>query len=976
MLMSTTVDAAGFTHVDQRHARELVSHPDRSHLVQFYDSDQALSDRVTAFLLAGVAASEPLLVIATPEHCEAFKTALRSKLFDVDRALAVGQLTMLDAGETLATFMVDGTPDPTRFDEVVGGAFPEIQRAHPKGLIRAYGEMVDVLVREGNSRAALMLESLWNELSERCAFSLLCAYGMQHFSEPSDRKLFEEVCGTHSHVLPQSANADRLQQHARMLELEIEHRKQLASKLHEALDERTSAQETLSALYRVSKLLHAELEVEKVVQRLTDEATALCRAELGAFFYNAFENGEGYPLYTLSGVPRERFAKFPMPRNTGVFGPTFSGEAVVRLDDVTADPRYGKNAPYHGMPKGHLPVKSYLAISVVSRTGEVLGGLFFGHSQPGVFTQRDEDLLVAIGVQAATAIENAKLYEAQSAARAAAETSQRRTERLHGITAQLARALGAEEVAKIALEEMRAVIGAESGSMILLDRDGTRIERSMLHGDESAHSREIVRTLALSDDFPACEAARTGRVVWGVGAEFLDKRYPHLKTMREAVNAQTWGALPIRFEGKTLAALGMRCSVERRLSEDERVFLEAIGRQCGQALERARLHDLTEAAKAEAEKASRAKDEFLAMLGHELRNPLSPILTAVQLMKMRGDTASSREHDIIKRQVSHLIHLVDDLLDISRITRGKVELDKKPLKLAAILSKAIEMASPLLEERRHHLEVALPDEDIWLEGDEVRLCQVLTNLLTNAAKYTNGGGEISIRARREGSDVMISIKDNGIGMGPDLLPQVFDLFVQGMRTSDRALGGLGIGLALVRTLVGMHGGVVTAASDGLDRGSTFTVRLPTIALSRVSTPPADDRPLRTRLQVTPRRVLVVDDNQDAASLLGDMLESVGHEVLVAFDGPHAIEGLKHFQPEVAILDIGLPVMDGYELAQLLRDRLGAEVRLMAVTGYGQEQDRMRAEVAGFDAHFVKPVGLGKLLAAIEVHRSGTIAADK
>jgi signal transduction histidine kinase/ActR/RegA family two-component response regulator len=719
------------------------------------------------------------------------------------------------------------------------------------------------------------------------------------------------------------------------------------------------------ALFRICTALLSELDVQKVVQRLTDEATALCRAQFGAFFYNLIgDDGEQYTLYTLAGVPRERFAGFPMPRNTQVFGPTFRGEGVVRLDDVTRDARYGNNAPYHGMPDGHLPVRSYLALPVRSRSGEVLGGLFFGHSEPGVFTQSDEDILVVIAAQAAVGIENARLFESERRARAASEQSQRRTARLHAITAQLSRALGAEEITRVVVEEVRSMFDAPAASVILLDSTGTKIEHCVFGGQIHAHSRELAAIIHLDLDLPPCEAARTGEVVWVMGEANLDARYPHLHAVRLETGAKTWGALPIQFEGKILGAVGVRLVEERPMTDDERAFMVALSRQCGQALERARLHDGLQAAKLEAEHASRAKDEFLAMLGHELRNPLSPILTAVQLMKMRGETSAAREHAIIERQVGHLIHLVDDLLDISRITRGKVELEKKPVKLASIVSKAIETASPLLEDRRHHLEVALPADEIWIEGDEIRLCQVITNLLTNAVKYTHLGGHIRIGARCEGGEAVISIRDNGIGIGPELLPHVFDLFVQGMRTSDRAAGGLGLGLALVRTLIGMHGGRVAAASDGPERGSEFTVHLPTLALSAI-VPSEVERPPRARLQVTARRVLVVDDNQDAAALLGQMLESVGHQVLVANDGPGAIEALANFHPEIAILDIGLPVMDGYELAGVLRERLGRNVRLMAVTGYGQEQDRARAELAGFDAHFVKPVGLNPLLTAIE-----------
>jgi len=409
-------------------------------------------------------------------------------------------------------------------------------------------------------------------------------------------------------------------------------------------DEHRQQKEQLEALQRISRALHADLDLDSIVQRLTDEATALCRAEFGAFFYNVLTAaGESYTLYTLAGVPREKFSKFPMPRNTHVFAPTFRGEGIVRVDDITKDPRYGHNAPYYGMPKGHLPVRSYLALPVLSRSGEVLGGLFFGHSAPAIFTQRDEDTLVAIAAQAAIAIENARLYAAERAARKNAEEAGKRTERLQLITAQLSRTLTADEAARIVIAETRQLLGAESGAVMLLDTIGSRVTRLIVDGEVHPATADLTRNLELASDLPMCNAIRTGAVEWMTGGERLDERYPHLASLRRQLGAQTWGAVPIDFEGRKLGAIGYRCNVERPISADEQAFLIAIARQCGQAIERARLYDEAVAARADAEEANRAKDEFLAMLGHELRNPLSPILTAVQLMRMRGDTASASE---------------------------------------------------------------------------------------------------------------------------------------------------------------------------------------------------------------------------------------------------------------------------------------------------------------------------------------------
>ncbi|HET9754575.1 MAG TPA: hybrid sensor histidine kinase/response regulator, partial [Myxococcales bacterium] len=383
--------------------------------------------------------------------------------------------------------------------------------------------------------------------------------------------------------------------------------------------------------------------------------------------------------------------------------------------------------------------------------------------------------------------------------------------------------------------------------------------------------------------------------------------------------------------------------------------------------ERARLFELEKAARAEAEAASTAKDEFLAMLGHELRNPLSPIVTALQLMRLRGDSSSPRERAIIERQVKHLVALVDDLLDVSRITRGKIELHREPVEIAQVIAAAVEMSSPLLEQRAHQLTVDAPrGRGLRVEGDPARLSQVFSNLLCNAAKYTEAGGRIEVSAVREGDLVRVKVCDNGAGIDPRLLPHVFDLFIQAKQTLDRSQGGLGIGLTIVRNLVQLHGGKVSARSEGVGRGSEFTVELPAldrIAPGReVAQVPSTRRPSQgfwRRL-----RVLVVDDNEDAALMVAETLQDMGYEVRQAGDGPGAIEAAAEFRPQAALLDIGLPVMDGYEVGR----RLAAAhpgIQLIALTGYGQPSDRESSAHAGFMEHLVKPLSLERLAAVLD-----------
>jgi CheY-like chemotaxis protein/anti-sigma regulatory factor (Ser/Thr protein kinase) len=307
---------------------------------------------------------------------------------------------------------------------------------------------------------------------------------------------------------------------------------------------------------------------------------------------------------------------------------------------------------------------------------------------------------------------------------------------------------------------------------------------------------------------------------------------------------------------------------------------------------------------------------------------------------------------VIERQVHHLVRLVDDLLDVSRFTRGRIELKKEPVELSLMVARAIETVSPLLEQRSHRLEVAVPS-GLTVDGDAGRLQQLLVNLLTNAAKYTDPRGTITVSASAESGQAVLSVKDTGIGIAVELVPKLFDLFVQGERALDRAQGGLGLGLTIVKSLVELHGGSIQAKSDGAGKGSEFVVRLP---LAEHTPPPAIERePREDPAHERSLRVLVVDDNTDAADLLAEFLRQHGHQTAVAHNGPRALEQAEAFRPEIAVLDIGLPVMDGYELARRLRSVEGLDqIRLIALTGYGQPQDRALALAAGFDHHLVKP----------------------
>ncbi len=366
----------------------------------------------------------------------------------------------------------------------------------------------------------------------------------------------------------------------------------------------------------------------------------------------------------------------------------------------------------------------------------------------------------------------------------------------------------------------------------------------------------------------------------------------------------------------------------------------------------------------ERENALRAKDEFLAMLGHELRNPLAPIVTALSLMKLRANGELTREQAIIERQVGNLTELVDDLLDVARVTRGKIELKKSALDIASVISKALETAKPLLEKQGHRLVVEVDSPAPVVYADSMRLTQVVSNLLVNAAKYTSYGGEIVVRALQRQGQMRLSIKDNGIGIDRDLLPRVFDLFQQGRVTTDRAAGGLGIGLAIVKSLVELHGGSVTAFSEGVGHGSEFSFTLP-VHVPEMPPAAAPERVAGTGACMRCERVLVVDDNHDAADMVAEYLKKMGHEAAVAFDAPQALSLSESFKPTVMVLDIGLPVIDGYDLALMMRERWGERApRMIALTGYGLAHDRSKSRQAGMAVHLVKPVRLESLLDAI------------
>jgi len=597
--------------------------------------------------------------------------------------------------------------------------------------------------------------------------------------------------------------------------------------------------------------------------------------------------------------------------------------------------------------------------------------------------------------------ERARLLTLEQTARARAETAQQRLGFLGEASAILSRSLDyqttLEQVARLAVPYL-----ADFCMVDVVGEDGEIRRVATAHADpqKNALMAELQHRYPPSwnSPHPASRVLRSGKPelqvevddTWLTGAA---RDAEHLRLWRKLAPT-SYMVAPLIARGDALGVISLGLSSkDRRYGPEDEVLAEDLARRAAAAIDNARLFR-------EVEEAGRRKDEFLAMLAHELRNPLAAISNADYVLEdliehqLRyreqlaatsdaecvleelgsHDTRVSRLRNIISRQTKHLARLVDDLLDMSRITRGKIELRKEVVELAAALQRAVETTAPLMEARNHDLQLFLPDEPVWLEADPARLEQILSNLLNNAAKYSERGGKIWLSAERAAEEIVLRIRDAGIGIPKELLPRVFDLFTQAERSLDRSQGGLGIGLALVKNLVQMHGGSVSVHSEGLGAGSEFVVRLPTCQVTAPGAVVCPPQPIREAARGASVRILLVEDNRDAAETLTEIMELWGHEVRHAEDGPSAIDEAHSYHPDVVLLDIGLPGMDGYEVARRLRQADLNGVLLVALTGYGQEEDRRRSHEAGFDLHLTKPVDpqeLQRLIASVPAALSRT-----
>jgi PAS domain S-box-containing protein len=574
------------------------------------------------------------------------------------------------------------------------------------------------------------------------------------------------------------------------------------------------------ALHAIGLLILQELSHEKIVDAVTEASTQLTGAQFGAFFYNVRdEDGESYTLYTIAGVPKEHFSQFPLPRATHLFGPTFRGEGVIRSADIRTDPRYGKMAPHHGMPPGHLPVRSYLAVPVSLGDGQVVGGLFFGHEEPGRFTESHERLVETLAAQAAIGLNKASLYQ-------------------------------------------------------------------------------------------------------------------------EALFAR------------------------RRAEHD--------------AVEKQKLYE-------EAASANEAKDQFLATVSHELRTPLTSILGWAQMLTAGKLDEPTRMRAIatIERNARSQAQIVEDLLDISRIVNGKLRLNVQLFSPQTSLESALEALRPAAAAKNIRLQLVMDPMAGPVSGDPERLQQIAWNLLSNAIKFTQKGGRVQLTLRKLDSNVQIIVSDNGAGIPAEHLPTIFETFTQVDPTSTRKHGGLGLGLAIVRKLVELHGGTVAASSDGPGKGAVLTVALPLAALKE-DTPTIENSagvvtgrfsiPTSTGdFRLEGATILLVEDDDDARGMIAAVLLSARAVVESASNAYEALIKYEGIQPDLIVSDIGMPDMDGYEFIAELRRRERDGGRpiapAVALTAYARVQDRMRALTAGFQMHIAKPVEPAELLTVLSSLRS-------
>jgi signal transduction histidine kinase len=607
---------------------------------------------------------------------------------------------------------------------------------------------------------------------------------------------------------------------------------------------------------------------------------------------------------------------------------------------------------------------SSLACIPLLAQGRCIGGLAYNFDHAHEFREDERVFLQMVGWHAAQALERSHLFAAEKLARGAAEASQRRSAFLADINALLASLDAQSALSAVAA---MAVPRIADWCIVHLAADG---RAGLLPVAAHVEPEKLPRALEISrrvreegaGDKGIGYVMRTGKSLLTpsippdrLRAALEDKELAELILATGLVSAMV---VPILARGQVLGAIVLNSATPgRHYDEHDLAMAENLGRKLGLVLENARLYR-------EVRDDDRRKDEFIAMLSHELRNPLVPIVAAVDLMRLQDEDTFVHEREMIRTNARHLVRLVDELLDVSRIRHGKIELKSTLCEAADLVADAMDIAGPTVSGREHRLSVSAPTRGLRVVADRIRMAQAIANLVINAAKYTAPRGEIVVSAAEEAGEVVFRVRDNGIGMEPDLLPRIFDLFVQASSPPDRVEGGLGVGLTVVKNIVTLHGGVVAAQSPGPGKGSELVIRLPRPDLSAIASTPVaasalpSPRPRVARAALN-KRVLIVEDDRDVADVMRSLLEAVGYSPVIAHDGASALAAAPELRPELALIDLGLPVMDGYEVCRRLRS-IDAHLRIIAVTGYGQESDRARTKEAGFDEHIVKPIELEAL----------------
>lgn len=620
-----------------------------------------------------------------------------------------------------------------------------------------------------------------------------------------------------------------------------------------------------------------------------------------------------------------------------------------------------------------MGLKSVMIVPLMIRE-RTLGAISFVSAESGhSYSLDDLNLAEELARRAAIALDNSRLYQEAQQAQRAAEKAADRTRRLQAVTAALSELLAPSKVAEAIVDQSLAALEASSGMMVLVTEDGTELEIVRAVGYDS-QLVEPWRRFSINAPFPLAEAVRTGQPVWAEPLATRIARYPHLAELYAKYECEAWISLPLVVEGRSVGGLSLSFKQFQEIEQDDRDFLLALTRQCAQAIARAQLYESERQARTEAENANRVKDEFLAVLSHELRSPLNPILGWVRLLRQHqfDPQTTDKALETIERNAKLQAQLIEDLLDVSCILRGKIALNPSPLDLANTLDAALETVRLSAEAKSIAIHTFLEPNVGKILGDSNRLQQVVWNLVSNAIKFTPSGGRVEVRVERVDSYAQIQVKDTGIGINAEFLPFVFEYFRQQNSTTTRKFGGLGLGLAIVHYLVELHGGTVKAESPGEGLGSTFTVRLPLwnyegAGVSFDSENSDGNSTLKEQNFLDKVRILIVDDEPDIRELVGFVLEQTGAFVTIASSAAEVMAALNQSLPDLFLCDIGMPDIDGYTLIRQIRalpPERGGKIPAIALTAYAGEHNKQQALAAGFHQHVSKPVEPDELVKVI------------